>query len=52
MCSILKYRNHGKKEKKLHELLHKGSEAVGELAHECLMLNQALEHNIINNKLN
>jgi len=39
-------RNHEKNEKKLHELQYgnKGLEAVGELAHECLTLNQALKH--------
>ena len=46
MCSILKNRNCGKKEKKPHELKYgnKGLEAVGELAHEHLTLNQALKH--------
>ena len=35
-----------KKEKKLHELQYsnKGSQAVDELAQECLMLNQTLKH--------
>ena len=39
-------RNCEKKEKKLHELQYgnKGLEVVGKLAHEHLMLNQALEH--------
>ena len=54
MCCILMNRNCGKKEKKPHELQYgnKGSEAVGELAHERLTLNQALKHQNVYNKSN